>query len=242
MSWPSKQKRPNLVLGTHSPHFGFNTVSLNPAAQRYHGLIVGKSGSGKSKLLQHLMLSQIQNSLKESAWLSNYSSHGATVLEPHHDLSFDILTSLVASGFYDRPDAYQRVVYLDFGNDWCVPFNVLEGSGDPHERASMVLDAMYRIFPEVEWAPTFTRLMLASVVVLIENKLPLTHLAKLFADRSFRTHCLKAVKGDPIVWDAFQQFEQLRHGDQATEAGSTINRAFQIAFNSPTRLSLGQPD
>src|SRR3954447_7285910 len=197
MSWLSKKTHPSLLLGTHPPHFGlFNDVTLSPAAQRYHGLIVGKSGSGKSKLLQHLMLSQIQNSLKESAWLGNYSSHGATVLEPHHDLSFDILTSLIASGFYNRPDAYQRVVYLDFGNDWYVPFNVLAGEGDSHERASMVLDAMYRIFPEVEWAPTFTRLLLASVVVLIENTLPITYLAKLFSDQSFRQQCLKAVAQD----------------------------------------------
>src|SRR3954447_16023751 len=168
MSWLSKKTHPSLLLGTHPPHFGlFNDVTLSPAAQRYHGLIVGKSGSGKSKLLQHLMLSQIQNSLKESAWLSNYSSHGATVLEPHHDLSFDILTSLVASGFYKRPDAYERVVYVDFGNDAFVPFNVLAGSGDPHERAGLVLDAMFRIFPELQVAPTFTELFQAGVVALI---------------------------------------------------------------------------
>jgi hypothetical protein len=241
MSWLSNKARPNLVLGTHAPHFSFNTVSLNPAAQRYHGLIVGKSGSGKSKLLQHLMLARINNSLRESPWTSNYSGHGATVLEPHHDLSFDILTSLVAAGFYERPDAYQRVVYLDFGNDWYVPFNVLAGDGDSHERASMVLDAMYRIFPEVEWAPTFTRLLLASVVVLIENELPITYLAKLFSDTSFRRHCLEAIAHDQIVLDAFAHYEQLGR-DQAQEAGSTINRAFQIAFNSATRLSLGQPE
>src|SRR5436305_70350 len=193
----SERRRPSLFLGTHPPHFGlFNDVTLTPAEQRYHGLIVGTSGAGKSKLLQHLMLAQIRNSLNESPRLGGFSSHGATVLEPHHDLSFDLLTSLVASGFYKRPDAYERVVYLDFGNDWYVPFNVLAGDGDSHERASMVLDAMYRIFPEVEWAPTFTRLLLASVVVLIENTLPLTHLARLFSDRAFRTRCLKAVVHD----------------------------------------------
>src|SRR6266536_5382665 len=132
----TKRRRPSLVLGTYPPHFAFNTISLTPSAQRFHGLIVGKSGSGKSKLLQHIMLSQIKASLKESTWLSNYSSHGATVLEPHHDLSFDILTSLVASGFYRKyPDAYQRVVYVDFGLDYYVPFNVLSAEGEPHETA-----------------------------------------------------------------------------------------------------------
>src|SRR3954452_14151755 len=133
MSWlSSKHKRPSLLLGTHAPYLGFNTVSLTPAAQRYHGLIVGKSGSGKSKLLQHLMVSQINNSLKESRWLSNYSSHGATVLEPHHDLSFDILTSLVASGFYKRPDAYQRGGHLGLCDDSCGPLHGPAGGGGTH--------------------------------------------------------------------------------------------------------------
>jgi hypothetical protein len=240
MSWLG-HRRPGLTLGTYSPHFGFNAVRLTPAAERYHGLIVGKSGSGKSKLLQHLMLSHIRASLRESPRPGTYSSHGATVLEPHHDLSFDILTSLVASGFYRRPDAYQRVVYLDFGNDAYVPFNVLAGEGDPHERAGLVLDAMFRIFPELQTAPTFTELFQAGVVALIESKQPLTALHRLYTDRTFRQHCLRTVQHDEAVWQTFAHFEQLGR-DQASEAGSTIRRAFQLIFNPSTRLSLGQPE
>jgi hypothetical protein len=145
-----------LELGTHSPHLPFTGLRLSVAEQRFHGLIVGKSGAGKSKLLQHMMLSHIRRSLRETRGVGRYSQHGATVLEPHHDLSYDILSSLVASGFYKRPDAYDRVVYIDFGQDWYLPFNVLAGEGDPHERASLCLDAMLRVFPELAHAPFFT--------------------------------------------------------------------------------------
>jgi hypothetical protein len=231
-----------LTLGTVSPHLSFTTFDLNEAEQRYHGLVVGKSGAGKSKFLQSVFQSYVQRSLAESTWLGRYSSHGTTVLEPHHDLSFDILSSLVASGFYRRyPDAYQRVVYVDFGLDYYVPFNVLSGGGEPHETASLCLDAILRVFPELETAPLFTELFLSGGVVLIENKLPLTYLQRLFADRAFRTECLKRLPHDEVVQLTFQNFERLGR-EQAEAAGSTLRRAFQLVFNATTRLSLGQPD
>lgn len=186
--------------------------------------------------------SYVKRSLRESTWLGRYSSHGATILEPHHDLSFDILTTLVAQGFYRRyPDAYQRVVYLDFGNDYYVPFNVLAGEGDPHEKASLCLDAILRVFPELEVAPLFTELFLCGVVVLIENNLPITYLHRLYSDPAFRRACLARVVGDDVVTLTFKNFEALGR-DQVQQAGSTVRRAVQLVFNATTRLSLGQPE
>lgn len=231
----------HLHLGTHAPHLPFCDVRLNQAEQRYHGLIVGKSGSGKSKLLQHLMLERIDHSLREQHPQGTYSSHGATVLEPHHDLSWDILNSLVARGFYKRPDAYERVVYLDFARDWYLPFNVLAGDGDPHERASLCLDAILRVFPELETAPLFTELFLCGVVTLIANQLPLTALHRLYTDPDFRQACLRRVVQDEVVTLTFRHFDDLGR-DQAQAAGSTVRRAVQLVFNATTRLSLGQPE
>jgi hypothetical protein len=232
-----------LPLGTYSPHLlPFCQLGLSESQQRWHGLIVGKSGAGKSKLLQHLFQSQVYASLKHTTRLGQYSRHGATVLEPHHDLSFDILSTLVASGFYRRqPDAYQRVVYIDFGQSWYVPFNVLAGDGDPHEKASLCLDAILRVFPELQVAPLFTELFLSGLVVLIENKLPITYLQRLFSDPAFRREALKRVPGDELVQLTFRNFEALGR-DQTEAAGSTLRRAFALSFNATTRLSLGQPE
>jgi hypothetical protein len=78
-------------------------------------------------------------------------------------------------------------------------------------------------------------------VVLIENRLPLTYLQRLFADQTFRRECLKRLPHDEVVQLTFQNFERLGR-DQAEAAGSTLRRAFQLVFNATTRLSLGQPD
>ena len=61
-------------------------VRLGKAEQKYHAAIFGRSGSGKSKLLQSVFLQHLQQ------------RKGVGLLEPHHDLSFDCLTSLVGAG------------------------------------------------------------------------------------------------------------------------------------------------
>jgi type IV secretory pathway TraG/TraD family ATPase VirD4 len=133
------------------------------------------------------------------------------------------------------------VVYIDFGADWYVPFNVLSGEGDPHQRASLCLDAILRVFPELQTAPLFTELFLSGLVVLIRNRLPITYLQRLLSDSDFRRECLKRVEGDELVQLTFRNFEALGR-DQIEAAGSTLRRAFQLSFNATTRLSLGQPD
>jgi len=82
----------------------FTQVRLGKQEQKYHAAIFGRSGSGKSKLLQRVFLQHVSH------------RQGVGILEPHHDLSFDCLTSLVGAGFYKSKDAYKRVIYIDWAN------------------------------------------------------------------------------------------------------------------------------
>lgn len=161
-------------------------------------------------------------------------------MEPHHDLSFDCLTSLVASGFFRRTNAFERLVYLDWGNGGSIPFNVLKTSYDPHTTALNALEAMLRVWPELVDAPMFQTLFLSAVMVLIANELPITHLYRLLSDPPFRQACLARVD-DPLVVDSFKHYDLLGR-DQAALAGSTLRRAFLLMFSPIIRYSLGQPD
>src|SRR3989338_4772529 len=121
----------NIVLGTTAPPLPFPKFRLAPKDQNVHATICGRTGSGKSKLLQSVFLQHLKK------------GHGVGLIEPHHDLSFDCLTSLVGSGFFNRPDAFDRLVYLDWGNGSYVPFNVLAtGDDSPHTTALNALEAM----------------------------------------------------------------------------------------------------
>lgn len=152
----------NIVLGTTAPPFPFPHLALSPQDQGYHGTIWGRTGSGKSKLLQ-------------SIWLQHYTKgHGVGLIEPHHDLSYDTLLSLISRGsFKGEGKGYKRLVYIDWGNGSYVPFNILAGPGDAHTKALNALEGMLRVWPSLSDAPLFQELFLSSIMVLIANNLPI---------------------------------------------------------------------
>lgn len=227
MSWPFRKR--SIVLGTVSPHLPWLCdVGLSRAQERYHAAIFGRSGSGKSKLLQSIFLQHLRR------------QQGIGLIEPHHDLSFDVLGSLVASGFFRDRSAFERLVYIDWGNGAYVPFNVLAGRRSPDTLALNALDAMLRVWPELTAAPMFQTLVLASLTCLIVNGLPITYLYQLLTEKPFRDTCLKAVS-DPLIHQQFAAFDALGR-DQTQAAGSALRRAFLLSFSPLARLTLGQPD
>lgn len=200
---------------------------LRPHDQEYHATLWGRTGSGKSKLLQSIFLQHLSK------------GHGVCILEPHHDLSIDTLSYLVDLGFFEQPDAFDRLVYLDWGNGGYVPFNVLADRRDPETVAMHALEAMMRVWPELRRAPTFQTLFLSAMVVLIENKLPITYLYQLLTDGLFREQCLAKVT-DPLIHQSFGTYERTK--GSVKDAGSTLRRAFLLSFHQVSRLSLGQPE
>ncbi len=222
--FPAKQ---SIILGrTHWP-LPRPVLALSPREQSYHAAVWGKTGSGKSKLLQSLFLQHLRQ------------GSGVAIIEPHHDLSIETLSRLVSDGFFRRESAFDRLIYIDWGNGSYVPFNVLSSPADPHTIALNSLEAMIRVWPELRQAPTFQTLFLSAIVVLVANQLSLTSLYQLLVDGQFRRACLAQVT-DPLIHQSFASFEKIK--DQVQEAGSALRRAFLVSFHPAARLTLGQAD
>jgi hypothetical protein len=217
----------DIVIGPTLSPLPYPVFRLTPKDQAYHATIWGRTGSGKSRLLESLFLQYLAK------------GHGVAIVEPHHDLSFDTLSYLVETGFFRDETGFDRLIYLDWGNDAYVPFNILASPGHPHTVALHAMEAMIRVWPELAQAPTFQTLFLSAMVTLIANKLPMTYLYQLLSDGSFRKQCMTRVS-DPLIHQSFSSFDKIR--DQVGEAGSALRRAFLLSFNPVARLTLGQPD
>jgi hypothetical protein len=217
----------DIVLGTTLPPGRPRAITLSVQEQAYHATIWGRSGSGKSRFLQSLFLQHLNH------------GHGVCLIDPHHDLSYGTLTALIESGFFGDERAYERLIYLDWGNGWVVPFNVLAGRQGAQSTALQVLEAMMRVWPELRRAPSFQTLVLSGLVVLSERGLPITSLHQLLSDPIFRERCLQEAR-DPLVKAALARLGKGTGSNQ--EVGSALRRAFLLSFHEITRLSLGQPD
>lgn len=220
--------QPDIILGSTAHPLPFPRMRLQGKDRSVHASVWGTTGAGKSKLLQSVF-TQLAS-----------SEGGVGMIEPHHDLSYESLTWLLGNGFFRDRRAFERLVYLDFGNGGYVPFNVLKTRHDPHTTALNALEAMLRVWPELTVAPMFQTLFLSSMITLIANDLPITYLYPLLSDPAFRQACLARVH-DPLVLQSFDHFDQLKR-DQASLAGSTLRRAFLLLFSPVARYSFGQPD
>lgn len=221
---PGSNYYDDIVLGTRlaEPR---GPLVLSRGDQAQHSLVWGTTGSGKSMFLLTQILQHISR------------HHAICLLDPHGDLSLDCLRHLAAGGFFNRPDAFQRLVYIDFSEDRHAPFNVLATRFRPHTRALNALEAFTRTWPEIQTAPHFRTLFLSSAMILIANGLPLTDINRLLLDDDFRKQCLARVS-DPLVRQVSEFFEKGPSG----QAGSTLRRSFLLGFSPVIRGCLSQTE
>jgi hypothetical protein len=126
---------PRVRLGTLPLFPGVGLpYSLGPADVRSHLHVMGLTGMGKSKLLAQYASQLI------------LQGQACAIIDPHADLVEDILLVLLKQGYYRRPEAMHRVLYLDFAHPQrFVPFNVLRQPSDTvHEIARNVVEACTR--------------------------------------------------------------------------------------------------
>src|SRR5713226_7154322 len=113
-------------------------VKLRGRELEKHKHIMGTSGAGKSKFNAHIATSLI------------LQGQPCSVIDPHADLTHDILAILYDKGFFRRPDAYQKLWYIEFSRkDRCVPFNILKQPYPVQITVRNVLEACKRTWPSL---------------------------------------------------------------------------------------------
>ncbi len=103
-------------------------IHIPPRYRGYHGHIIGKSGMGKSWLIEGMFLQDIQHG-------------GAALIDPHGDLASRLLGLI-------PEDCLDRVVFFDPGDDeWVFLWNVLalRSGQDPSRLADELTAAFHKI-------------------------------------------------------------------------------------------------
>ncbi len=224
--------RPGLPLGTF--FFGLRTLRLPVTEARVHAHVLGKTGSGKSYFLASLFLSMQRAGM------------AATLIDPYGDLAELVLSHLLAEGRLDADEQRQRLIYLDFpaaaARGRFLPLNVLTSPYDDHGMAEHIAETFRRAWPELATgAPTFENILKHSVIVLRQNRLPLTRLADLLTDAAFRNRLLGRVE-DPQVARFFRGRMDAWGRDGAVMKESTLNRADLLTLSPLLRFGLGAPE
>src|SRR4051812_22897451 len=223
---------PTIPLGTNRfLLFGKRTLRITPQQARAHMHVLGKTGSGKSYFLAGLFLAMHDAGMP------------ATLIDPHGDLAEMVLAYLVQQGTFTDSAIYERLIYLDLpaaaAQGRYLPFNYLAQPYDDHAMAQLVAEACRRAWPELaQGAPTFENILKHSVIALRQNQQPLTKLADLLVDKTYREQLLHNVTDEQV-----ERFFHLRMDnwgrDEAHMKESTLNRADLLTLSPVLRHSLG---
>src|SRR4051812_49258061 len=188
-----------------------------PYADRPLGVaVIGKAGTGKSTLLEHLILEDIKQGTPGMA------------IDPHGLLVERIMQ-------YATPGEAERIILLEavktapFGLNLLAVRDPIDDNDDPVTwAADSVVATIKKLYGEDdEFLPRLERYLDLSARTLIPSRRTLLDAPRLFEDTSFRQSCLSRV-GDPAdqqsLRSSWAAYDKLRPGEQITHTEALVNR------------------
>lgn len=192
--------------------------------RRRHMYIIGKTGMGKTTLLENMAIWDIEQ------------GNGLAVLDPHGEFADKLLDYIPSQRIND-------VIYFDPADlDFPIGFNVLE-KVKPETRhlvAGGVMSVFKKIWPDV-WSPRMEYILNNAILALLEYPgSTLLGIMRLLSDKEFRNKIVNRLT-DPVVksfWvDEFAEYSK----QFATEAVAAIqNKVGQFITASIIRNIIGQ--
>ncbi len=192
--------------------------------RRRHFYVLGKTGMGKTTLLENMVISDIM------------AGHGVGVVDPHGDFAEKIIDFIPSNRVND-------VVYFNPADfDYPIGFNVLESVDERHKHlvASGLMGVFKKIWPDV-WSARMEHILNNCILALLDNPgSTLLGINRLLTDREYRKRVVSKLS-DPVV-KSFWTDEYARWEDRfRNEAISPIqNKVGQFLSASVIRNIVAQ--
>lgn len=193
--------------------------------RRRHLYVVGKTGTGKSKLLELLLMSDI------------LGGHGCCLLDPHGDLAEEILKFVPQNRIKD-------VVYVNPADkDYPIGFNPLEPVEDYETRQhlSTFFIAIFKKLFAASWNQRMEHLIRYITLALLETPdSNILGIPRMLSDTSFRQRVIMQIK-DPVIKSFWTTEFSVAAEQYSREAVVPIlNKVGQFAANPIVRNMVGQ--
>lgn len=223
---PSAQGDPQISFFGHTNYRDQVTdFGIRRFDRRRHLYILGKSGYGKSCLLQLLIRADIEN------------GHGCAILDPHGDLVDDILKAI--------PQRRHKDVVLFDPSDLQYPpaFNpMIPSRPDQKMRVTLsFIDTFKRVFGAA-WSDKMDHLVRYSTIALLNIPgTSIVSLRRLLSDDEFRAQVVSRSSDESVrrFWEV--EFPSRRGEFEAGPVSQLLNRLDELLATDMMRNILGQP-
>ncbi len=190
-----------------------------------HMYVIGKTGVGKSTLLENMAIQDIQN------------GEGLCVIDPHGGLAEKLLD------FVPEHRINDVIYFAPFDAEYPMSFNVLEDIGE--DKRHLVVSGLMSVFKKIwqdAWSARMEYILNNTLLALLEYPdSTLMGVNRMLSDKEFRKKIVENVK-DPAV-KSFWVDEYAKYTEKfAAEATPAIqNKIGQYTLNPLIRNIIGQP-
>lgn len=192
--------------------------------RRRHMYLVGKTGMGKSTILENMIVDDIR------------SGKGVMVVDPHGDLAEKIIEYIPSGRVND-------VIYFNPSDiDYPIAFNVVE-QVEPHLR-HLVASGLIGVFQKLwadSWGPRLEYILRNAILAILDYPgSTLLAVTRMLSDKNFRRKVIEKIQ-DPVVKSFWVNEFSGYASNFASEAVSPIqNKVGQFLSSSLIRNIVGQ--
>jgi type IV secretory pathway TraG/TraD family ATPase VirD4 len=194
--------------------------------RRGHIYIVGKTGTGKSTLIENMVISDVND------------GHGLALIDPHGDLTEAVLDFVPKKRIKD-------IIYFNPGDiDYPIAFNPLESPhpDQHHLIASGLISVFKKIWSEF-WGPRLEHILRNSILTLLERpNSTILDIPKLLTDKDFRGEIIVKVKNQQVREFWFSEFEKYSAYLKTEAVSPILNKMGQFLTSFPLRNIVGQKE
>ncbi len=212
------------LIGTTTFRQGEIKFGIKRTDRKRHFYVIGKSGSGKSFMLELLVLSDI------------YHNQGFAIVDPHGDFAQDMLKHI-------PEQRLDQVVYFNPADvNHPIAFNPMENT-DPNMRANIaseIVGVLKKMF-ENSWGPRLEHILRFTLLALLETPdATLLGITRMLTDKTYRKFVINNIT-DPVV-KAFwvNEFASWNEKFASEAVAPVLNKVGAFTANPLIRNVLGQ--
>ncbi len=213
------------LFGITNYHNNFDKFGIKRVDRARHLYTVGKSGSGKSKLLELLIYSDLMN------------GNGVGVLDPHGDLVDNVLEMVPEHRIKD-------VIYFDPADiNFPISFNPLENVAE--EFKMQVTIGFIYIFKKLfgtNWTDRLEHVLRYTVLALLDSpNTTVLSILKMLTDKNYRQAIVSRIKDNVVKNFWVSEFAGWSEKFDAEAITPLLNKVGQFVATNMIRNIIGQP-
>jgi hypothetical protein len=213
-------------FGVTNYHNNFIPFGIHRADRRRHLYVVGKSGSGKSKLLELLINEDIRN------------GEGVAVLDPHGDLVDAIMRVI------PRERVKDVIIFDPSDINFPIAFNPLEKVGEEFKMQLTIgfMDIFKKLFGD-NWTYRLEHVLRYTTLALLDSpNTTVLSILKMLSDKNYRQKIVARIQDNVVKSFWVSEFAAWSEKFDAEAITPLLNKVGQLVATNMVRNIIGQPE